>query len=316
MKRFRIKFIIGTLFMLSFVLSACAGISEDAGTSSGSMDAMDTMDGAMNDEVPADLDTASNRMTDQGLFHAQITSNMIPVDINELHSWTLHLETPDGQPIEDAEIIIDGGMPQHNHGFPTSPQVTENLGGGDYLVEGVRFNMTGWWEMKFDISANGQTDQITFNVVVETGHEGEGMANMDHASHGDDMGHDMLMVQNIVANLSLPTETGAIYMTMMNGTDQDETLLGADVEGCDSIELHESKMDGDVMTMKPIEGGQIAIPAGETVSLEPGGMHIMCIGKSQPFAVGDEIPITLSFTNAGDVQHMIEVREPGDMALE
>jgi hypothetical protein len=40
------------------------------------------------------------------------------------------------------------------------------LGGGDYLVEGVRFNMAGWWEMKFDIQKDGQADTVTFNVVM------------------------------------------------------------------------------------------------------------------------------------------------------
>ena len=94
---------------------------------------------------------------------------MNPPDINEIHSWTLHVETPDGQAVEGATVSIDGGMPQHNHGFPTSPEVTQDLGEGDYLIEGVRFNMTGWWEMKFAIEAGGQTDTVTFNLVIETG---------------------------------------------------------------------------------------------------------------------------------------------------
>jgi hypothetical protein len=57
-------------------------------------------------------------------------------------------------------------MPQHGHGLPTSPQATEYLGDGRYLIEGVRFNMGGWWELKFSISAGQGDDSAVFNVVL------------------------------------------------------------------------------------------------------------------------------------------------------
>ena len=122
---------------------------------------------AMGSELPHDVDTSSTRMTEQGTYQVSIDSNLDPVAINQIHTWNLHVETPEGQPVESADITVGGGMPQHNHGFPTSPQVTKNLGGGDYLVEGVKFNMAGWWEMSFDITGDGQTDSVTFNVVLE-----------------------------------------------------------------------------------------------------------------------------------------------------
>jgi hypothetical protein len=68
--------------------------------------------------------------------------------------------------VEDAVIEMDGEMPEHGHGLPTKPQVTEYLGDGDYRVEGVKFQMTGWWEVKFEIAANGQTDEVTFNLML------------------------------------------------------------------------------------------------------------------------------------------------------
>jgi hypothetical protein len=68
--------------------------------------------------------------------------------------------------VEDAEIEFEGGMPAHDHGFPTQPRVTRYLGGGAYLVEGVKFNMTGWWEFSFEIRAGGRSDVARFNVVV------------------------------------------------------------------------------------------------------------------------------------------------------
>ena len=50
-------------------------------------------------------------------------------------------------------ITVDGGMPQHGHGLPTKPRVTRALGNGDHLVEGMKFNMGGWWVVKFRVNA-------------------------------------------------------------------------------------------------------------------------------------------------------------------
>jgi hypothetical protein len=58
-------------------------------------------------------------------------------------------------------------MPQHGHGLPSRPQVTKNLGSGNYLVEGMKFQMGGWWVMDFTINANGQTDAVHFNMMLK-----------------------------------------------------------------------------------------------------------------------------------------------------
>jgi hypothetical protein len=115
---------------------------------------------------PEDLDTSTEKMTDNGHFHVSVSSNMDPLVLNEIHSWTVHVETADGQVVEDAQIGVDGGMPEHNHGFPTTPEITEELGDGDYLLEGVKFSMAGWWELKLNIDDGDQADQITFNLVL------------------------------------------------------------------------------------------------------------------------------------------------------
>ena len=58
-------------------------------------------------------------------------------------------------------ISIDGGMPQHGHGFPTQPRVTRELGDGRYLLEGMKFSMPGWWEIKLKVDAASGTDEVT-----------------------------------------------------------------------------------------------------------------------------------------------------------
>ena len=116
--------------------------------------------------VPADLDTSTTRPSDNGLFNVSYTASTGSVPVNQMHQWTLHVETVDGQPVENATITVDGDMPQHGHGLPTRPQVTECLGNGDYLVEGMKFQMGGWWLMDFTITANGQTDAVHFNMML------------------------------------------------------------------------------------------------------------------------------------------------------
>jgi hypothetical protein len=117
--------------------------------------------------APDSLDMAGTRLTDQGVFMVTYTSSIDPVPVNNIHTWTIHVESAAGEPIEQAEITVEGGMPQHGHGLPTKPQVTQDLGDGDYQVEGLRFNMPGWWEVSFHITAGGQSDSVTFNLSLK-----------------------------------------------------------------------------------------------------------------------------------------------------
>src|SRR5512139_2475440 len=118
-------------------------------------------------DVPSDLDYSTTQQSEQGLFNVSYTPSTGTIPINQMHQWTLHVERADGTPVEDATITVDGDMPQHGHGMPTQPQVTENLGNGDYLVDGLRFQMGGWWLMDFTITSGSETDEVHFNMMLE-----------------------------------------------------------------------------------------------------------------------------------------------------
>ncbi len=90
-----------------------------------------------------------------------------PLAIDKLHAWTLHLETADGKPVENATITVHGDMPGHGHGLPTKPIVSTHRGNGDYLVEGMKFQMTGWWFVEFDVIADGKQDTVRFDFVLK-----------------------------------------------------------------------------------------------------------------------------------------------------
>jgi hypothetical protein len=115
-------------------------------------------------QAPADLDTASVRLSEQGAFRVAYTSEATPIPLHRLHRWTLHVETADGRPVTDATLKVDGDMPGHGHGMPTRPRVTRHLGNGDYLVEGMKFQMGGWWVMDVSVEAGGRRDVARFNL--------------------------------------------------------------------------------------------------------------------------------------------------------
>lgn len=91
-------------------------------------------------------------------FRVSHTSQVEPTPLNRIHSWLLRIETKGGEPVIGAEVDADGGMPAHRHGLPTQPVVRE-IGNGDYLVEGIKFSMTGHWEMWFEIRSGGISEK-------------------------------------------------------------------------------------------------------------------------------------------------------------
>lgn len=119
-----------------------------------------------------------------------------------------------------------------------------------------------------------------------------------------------IVVENVRANMTLPTETGSFWMVITNHSNEDDVLVGATFAGCGVVELHDMFMEDDVMVMRPVEGQQIPIPAGETVELQPGGLHVMCMQKEAPLAVDTAVTIELEFANAGTISVEGVVVEP------
>lgn len=113
-----------------------------------------------------ELNQSLSRTTVNGLYLAAIEPEAQEIKQGELQNWILTVKTADGKPVDDAAVTVDGGMPDHNHGLPTAPRMTEHLGEGRYRIEGVKFSMSGWWELRFDISSAAGPDTVTFNLVL------------------------------------------------------------------------------------------------------------------------------------------------------
>jgi len=116
--------------------------------------------------APSNLDYSRTRTSEQGLYRAAIIPEGDSILQGKLQKWTLHLASANGAPVSAASVAIDGGMPQHGHGLPTRPRVTRELGNGDYLVEGMKFNMGGWWVVKFHVASQAGSDSLVFNLSL------------------------------------------------------------------------------------------------------------------------------------------------------
>jgi periplasmic copper chaperone A len=101
----------------------------------------------------------------------------------------------------------------------------------------------------------------------------------------------------------------AVYLVLANGGAAADRLVAAQADVSNAIEIHETKMEGDVMRMAQVEGG-IEVPAGGQVELRPGGLHVMLIGLTRDLNVGDTFPLTLEFASGAKLQVEAEVRQP------
>lgn len=105
------------------------------------------------------------------------------------------------------------------------------------------------------------------------------------------------------------TATGAAYLTLENTGGADDALVEVRSDVAEKVEIHDMTMDGMVMRMRKLD--RLALPAGETVRLAPGGLHIMLIRLHGPLAEGDAVPLTLVFETAGAVEVSALVRKAG-----
>jgi uncharacterized protein YcnI/copper(I)-binding protein len=143
-------------------------------------------------------------------------------------------------------------------------------------------------------------------------------AHGDHAGHGDHMaaanpgGFESVTVGDLeltagFTKAMLPGQpVGGGFVTITNKGSEDDRLVSAASAQAGEVQLHEMAMEGDVMKMRQLTEG-IAIPAGQTVELKPGGLHLMFFKVAEPFKEGATVAVTLTFEKAGAVDVVLPV---------
>lgn len=105
-------------------------------------------------------------------------------------------------------------------------------------------------------------------------------------------------------------KAGGGYVTITNTGSEADRLIAVSSPAAPVVQLHQMKMDGDVMMMSELPDG-IVIPAGGSVALAPGGLHIMFMQVPTPFAEGDTVSVTLTFEHAGKIDLELPVAPLG-----
>lgn len=142
-----------------------------------------------------------------------------------------------------------------------------------------------------------------------------------HAGHGDMAATDPgTFATATVGDLELTAgftramlpgqPVGGGFVTITNNGHHGDVLVSVESPNAGHVELHEMAMVGEVMKMRALNDG-IPVPAGETVELKPGGLHMMFMDVKEPFAEGATVPVKLVFKNAGAVEIALPVAAAG-----
>ena len=111
------------------------------------------------------------------------------------------------------------------------------------------------------------------------------------------------------ARAALEGGNGGAFLTLRNAGTAPDRLVSASTPLARVTEIHETVREGEVMRMRPISA--LEVPAGGSVTLRPGGAHVMMVGLSQPIRAGMTVPLTLTFERAGAVQVQVAVQAAG-----
>lgn len=90
------------------------------------------------------------------------------------------------------------------------------------------------------------------------------------------------------------------FLTLTNNGAEDDRLVAVTTPVAQEGQIHEMAMENDIMKMRQLPDG-LVIPAGESVTLAPGGLHLMFMGLKQPLVEGEAVPVTLTFETAGEI---------------
>ena len=103
-------------------------------------------------------------------------------------------------------------------------------------------------------------------------------------------------------------KNGAGYLVIENQSGQPGALVSVNSDRADRVELHTIVREGGVAKMREVT--EIPVPANGSVTLKPGGYHIMLIGLTEPFEAGESVPMTLNFASGQSTTVTFEVKPP------
>ena len=100
-------------------------------------------------------------------FEVQITDSL-PTTLNTIVSWPIKIKSLRANYVlDEVKLMIDGGMPHHGHGLPTTPTIKPTSKPDEYIIEGLKFSMPGYWEVRINASNGQKNDNVTIGFKID-----------------------------------------------------------------------------------------------------------------------------------------------------
>ncbi|WEX75864.1 DUF1775 domain-containing protein [Sinorhizobium numidicum] len=148
----------------------------------------------------------------------------------------------------------------------------------------------------------------TVTVTLASGgnvHGSHGGKHADQIAGGPVNAGDLEISAGAIKAMLPGAKVGSGGFVVKNAGSSDDRLLAVEAQAAGRVELHEMTMENDVMKMRKLDG--VVIPAGGTVELTSGSLHLMFMEVKKPFAESETVPVTLIFEKAGRVEYVLPV---------
>jgi len=119
---------------------------------------------------------------------------------------------------------------------------------------------------------------------------------------------EIMITDPYIRALPASSQVTSGYLELHNEGHDTDHLLSAQSRQASRIEIHEMRMEGEVMRMRLLPDG-LELPKGETVSLKPGGYHLMIFDPANPLLPGETFPIELQFAKTGTISIDFEIKD-------
>jgi len=258
----------------------------------------------------------------------------LPHGCDGMATDTVRVVVPDGfynaQPMPKAGWVLEThtgayDAPFDNHGTAMTEGTREIVWSGGLVEDGWydEFVFVGTFgtdlsgDIAFDVTQScGEVSEAWRPSVSLTGTPAAAEDHHDHGASTDMVTSGDLAFSGAFARATLPgAQVGGGYVTIENTGDTDDRLIAASSPVAAEVQTHEMSMVNDVMQMRHLPDG-IEVPAGETVELAPGGLHLMLMGLTEPLVEGETVPVTLVFEESGEIEIALQVLGFGASASE
>jgi periplasmic copper chaperone A len=119
-----------------------------------------------------------------------------------------------------------------------------------------------------------------------------------------------VQIENAYARATVPGQMAAGGFMKIENKGAVDQLISASSPVAGEVQLHEMAMDGNVMKMRQVK--EVVVPAGGSVELKPGGLHLMFMNIKAPLTAGETVPVKLKFAKAGEVEVKMPVNAMGN----